>query len=324
MKTLHELWFDQKKYNEHVKEMRAVNTGERMTQDQWTQAYLLGLISEVDEVLQEIKWKVHADTTKKDEATLTNLAIEFADITKYIMCLWQAWGFSAEDMLYWVEEKSNLMDFRLKTEGVDPLQKNVVVCDLDGTIADWRDGFFRWLAGTKGILFPEDKRASLLVDVDMRIPYTRYNAWKEEFERSGGYRELPPYKDGVALLSYLQSTWDAKLIFVTARPIRIARVLLDTLHWIRATGLEPYSIRMVETGRVQYAMELKQKGNRVLVLDDDPVLVARASNNHLPVLVRAEPYNTSVQTLVNVFRTPDFMSDRVLRGVRFIFGGGPK
>jgi len=280
--SLRHLWLKQDAYNSLIKDIQ-------LERDpiEWTKTYLLGMVSEVDEILRNIQWKLH----KKDnpKLSLTNIGFEFADLTKYIFSLWQVWGFSPEQMLAFIDLKSKMLHLMLAQESVI-LSKNIVISDIDGVLADWRLEIKRWFENSSSKkLF--DTSNSLLIDVDLALSYPEYNAMKEEFESIGGYATLPAYIDGIKTIKKLKLS-NYSFVASTARPYKqYERIWLDTYFWLEENEIFPHILQMSSFERVLFANELRRLGHHVILLEDNPEIALRAANTGIRVYVKRQKYN---------------------------------
>ena len=275
---------------------------------EWQLTYVQGLQQEIAELLEHIDWNPRwKDDSRNDQ---TSIALELADITKYLLCLWQAFGFQYDEMLRWIEQKSDIVEFRATQRfRYPPENQNVLFVDLDGTIADWRRGFLEWMmTEPTGFLncHSKDSLKSLSMDMDFDWTYSDYKRLKDDFEWQGGYANLPPFQDAIELLQTWQNSFVQPYVVVcTARPVDIARVYYDTFSWLDTYQLTAHEIHMVGDERVQLAMEMKDRGNTVIMLEDNPHLAMRAAVNNLHVVMRAFPYN-KLAIHYNIHRTSDF------------------
>lgn len=280
--ALWDVWQQQKEYNLKVKMIRPVGI-------EWSETYLLGLIGEIDEVLRALQWKRHRKYT--NPVNKRDVGIELADVLKYLISLAQEQGFSPEDLLDLAYQKGQLLEKRFAQEWAPPAGRNVIVTDLDGTGADFQAGFGNWLAKNG---YQERVWKSLNMDLDGQIPYQEYMRLKTQFESEGGYAELPAYPDWLQLIRDEQSRGTFVLV-ATARPAeQIHRVGLDTMDWLRNLKLEPDAILFGRDERILELIRMQQKNNKVLLLEDEPVLTIRAAVNGIPVMVRAQTYNEAV------------------------------
>lgn len=287
--SLPEVWDAQLFYNKRLKASR-----DAMDSEEWAKIYLLGLTAEISEVLREINWKVHRSEMGED-IELTSLALELADLQKYVLCLFQNFGFSLNEMLDWVQYKSEVMEYRQQQEFGPPIiDSNVLVLDLDGVVADWRKGFLEWVHLRAGSGMSDPER-SLSLDIDMGWSYAAYSRWKKDFERDGGFASLPPFEDTVKLVrEWRAGTSDARLVVTTARTTTIPRVWYDTYSWLKAQGILPDRLYFTADGRIAITLDLAAVNKDVVLVDDNPDIHLRTSHNQLRVLVPTRGYNWAI------------------------------
>ena len=285
---LEKLWEQQKQYNLKIRQFDNPDNLEY-----WTKQYLLGVVSEVDEVLQEINWKIHRRGHSTDRV---NLARELADVTKYVWCLWELHGFSSDDMLDYVQSKSNELEHMYKQDFVPsiPPGSNVIISDIDGTIGDWRAAFIAWYCDLKKIPLLLDKSSSLAIEVDLGIDYLEYRDLKEKFESEGGYNYMTPYPDVAEYLNR-QVAAGTKIVYFTSRPAkRYGRIWMDTKNWLGENHFPEGQLYIGSEERVGFARTLQAQGCNVTMLEDDPTLALRAAASKIRVYLRDQPYNMGI------------------------------
>jgi len=300
--TMDQLWDRQAAYNSQVKAIKP-------NQD-WLSIYVLGLLSECDELLNETQWKQHRKPTLSSRPVeLVNVALELADITKYVISLWQQFGFSVNDMLHYTTTKSAIVEQRLKQEfeNLQPGQP-VLVVDLDGTVANFVAGIFKHFSH-QGLneIKSWDKVSSLALDIELALSYVEYQTQRHIFEASGGYGVLPSFEDGVALMQRARLQ-GAYIVVVTARPKSFKRIWYDTWLWLEHWNIVPDQLLILDDyDRINWIQDYLNLGHPVVLLEDNPSIVARIKGL-CPVVVRAHGYNTNTEGLPNVIRTDNFGS----------------
>lgn len=289
---LSKIWEQQKKYNQRIFEAEGTTDPEY-----WSKQYLLGLTWQVGEILRGIRWKRNRNENGKKVVKL-NILDEIADVLKFTISLAQAWGFAPDEVLNAVWEKGVLLDFKRAMEfRPAPVGRNIIVTDVDGTLADYRKSFLKWLQ-EKGIE-PAKEATSLLLDSALELEYPEYYKLKEEFEESGGYRTLTPYWDSVDALEAAHC-FNWYIVATTARPNNVyKRIFQDTLYWFGTNNIPLDELHMVGDGRILLAHELA-KNNHVVMLEDDPSLALRAAKSGLKVYLRRQIYNESMTAHENI------------------------
>lgn len=312
---LQRLWNSQQDYNNQIKLAR----GGDITY--WNKQYLLGLVSEVDEVLREIDWKDHRNLAVLSDER--NLALELADLTKFIISLWQHNGYSLSELLYYTNLKTDALAAQYRMDFVPiPEGAPIILTDIDGTLGNFRGYFRTWLRDNFGIEYDPDNSESLLFDVDHGIAYPVYHNYKEQFEAEGGYRNLPPYTDAIFMVNELQDTYQQELAVIayTARPAgRYKYIWIDTYQWLLEQGIEPTQLHIGGEERVLLAAKYQKLGHNIVMLDDDPAIIRRASAAGIPVVGKLFAYNADCKELPFVVLTLDFQAEKVLEYIKAIF-----
>ncbi len=287
MMTFKEVFDQQKEYNENIRSL------EDWDKDKWTEKYLLGLVSEIGDVLDSVRWKRHRQNS--GYVHRANLGYDFADLMKYVLSLWELWGFNHESVLNFVSDKSAVLDELYVQEfAAIPNDRLIVITDLDGTLCDWRRTFIDWALAMKSVKMEKiDASTSLQLDSDLAMQYTDYFKLKEDFESGGNYSVIMIYPDVTEFLRWLKQEFDAYIIAHTARPWqRYYRIWGDTWEWICSNRLPIDQLRIGSDSRVLLANELG--GTNVLMLEDDPGLMLRAAHSGIRVVAREHPYNNGV------------------------------
>lgn len=276
--ALRQIWTEQQEFNRMVKSFQT-------EVDDWVGTYLLGMLGSSKEVLQAIGWKKHERHQPK--INRENLASELADVTKYLLCVWQEFGFTEMEMLEALQSRSEVVRTLFMRQIFAPDCERIIVTDLDGTAADFRAGFAQWMK-------MEDHVRTLAVDVDLGIPYDRYAMLKDEFESTGGYAHLPVYSDWQWLVQE-EKRKGAAIFVATARPTdHFRRIASDTKQWLDEQKIQPDTLLFGRDERIVSLLEMATH-NEVLLLEDDPGLAMRAANAGIFVWLRAQPYNTGVK-----------------------------
>lgn len=284
-RELEKAWVEQRFYNGRIMFEQSDVEGE----SGWAQIYLLGLVSEIDEILREINWKRHR--REERNVSLSNLALELADLTKYVLSLWLLWGFEPSDMLKAIAEKNEILEFQWEQDRDGPMPfPHVILFDIDGTVADYRLGLSEYLATEAGA---EDARTIFYqMDLAVGLDYEVYHHHKDRFEEEGGYLTLPGYPDAVKALKKLGKR--ANLCAVTARPESLARCWSDTYYWLKKNVRIPERLWLAQGERLKLAKRLREQGYRVAVWEDAPIEALRYAEHGFRVWMRNADYNQDV------------------------------
>ena len=122
---LSEEWEKQAEYN------FTVQSRQSRTEAEWMQVFILGITSELGELLEEMAWKLHRP--RGSSIFGPNVMFELADITKYVISMWQVAGADANTMLDFLGQKNEILRHRWQQEFTDPVEnKTILLLDLDG------------------------------------------------------------------------------------------------------------------------------------------------------------------------------------------------
>lgn len=313
MIDLKDLWVRQKAFNDRLKIYKPAS------KEYWAKQYLLGIASEIGEVLREIVWKDHRKQTHVMDRH--NLGSELADLFKYTLCLFQLYDFSLEEMLQVISDKTDEVEQRRKNEFSLPADNGqlIVISDMDGTLCDWRKSFVQFLTShiQDPYFAPVDEYRSLSIETELGISYDLYLAAKNKFEMEGGYLSLLPFVTSLKTLQdlFLQG---AAIYVYTARPqSKFSRIWMDSLKWLDAYGLGDVirELRIGADERISFACEMAEKGHPVVMLEDDPSLALRAANAGIIVFLKAYPYN-NIATGHNILRVDEYNSGQILKEIQ--------
>lgn len=264
-------------------------------------------------MLDQIVWKDHRKQTQS--INLPNLGGELADLFKYVLCLFQLYGFSPEEALQIVMDKTEELDKRHQQEFSPVLtSKRVIITDMDGTLGDWRTGFLAWWNNHHPeYVINMDPQESLNLETDVMLPYPLYRSGKEEFEMTGGYLSLPPYPESLRALQDLSAAGVAIYAY-TARPQSThTHIWMDSLRWLDLHGLGEVvrELRIGGEQRIDFACSLLESGCQVAMLEDDPTIAIRAAMAGIPVWLKDYPYNRHIEGH-NIHRVGEFNAWAIL------------
>lgn len=279
------VWNQQHDYNERIKKLQS------RTDSEWMINYILGTMTEMGELLQEVKWKDHRISSSNTFGP--NIKDQLADITKYVFSMWQVLGCSEDEMLEEMFMKGDVLEQLAEQEmAPDHIFKKIIMLDLDGVVADFRAGFEQWLKNSAwDYLIPIDPTKNTLhLDINYGWDFNTYTEAKLEFERQGGYNSLPAIEETVDAINTLFLR-DYYIIVHTARPYTaLRRVWVDTFKWLRENHVSFNELHFGYDSRVTYAKKLANS-NLVIAMEDDPVLIQRYSGSGISTLVFPQLYN---------------------------------
>ena len=276
------------------------------SKEQGTKELALHIVSELDEVLNEISWKVHRK--QKKVYIMSNLLEEIIDLQKFVWSIATLWGFSADQMYDEFKRKSDVVEQLWNQEMLlDNLENNerIVGVDIDGVLADYSTGFFNFLGKEKGLVFsgvsvPRDLLSKGYASL------TEYEEWKHDF-RSGGYkRDLPVINGAAEFVSWLKKEGYG-VVLLTSRPYkRYKRIFADTIGWLKEHGIIYDAIIFDEEKNMRLYREY---GNKVkFFVEDEAEKAGSIAKVGIRVYLVDKPYNrVSYDGVIRVSSLRDIM-----------------
>ena len=277
---IEDLWLRQVKQQGNWYEVAALTEDERA---ELTKELLLGLHEEVGELARRVdqsRYHILRHSEKQDPGAI---AYDGVDVFKYLVSILSLHGVTPEQFASEFFRKTDVVDDRWRGENLALENEQVLLCDLDGCVADWVDAF-KTFALARGV----------------EIPPNGYNnpelePLKDEFDRSGGYLDIKPIEGAVEALNELRKRM--KIVVVTARPHqRFRRVHADTLSWCNKVGIKydhilflrdkaeavrrvaPAKIVAMIEDRAKHAIEVALTGVKVLKMPCETIESASHSN----------------------------------------------
>ena len=285
-----DIFIAQRKQNQIIREINPLGENGK---SEWTKQLLLGMVSEIGEVMDRIDWKVHSPRNQR--ISVHNLKIEIVDLFKYVLSLAELWEMTPHELLSMTRDKTSEIALKMSEQMWRPKQlRPILVTDIDGTIADWKSSFMEFVR-EKGVSFQiDDSKPSMSIETEMGLQYVHYEDLKWEFETGGGYARLHPIPRAVNFIIEMQNS-GADIVVFTARPSsNHKRIWWDSWTWLEQQGIFPSLLRIGSEDRISYAQDLREQGFDVKMVDDNPELTLRAVNSNIPVILRDTPYNQAI------------------------------
>lgn len=237
MESLKKMWKLQKDFNKKVLEKKgAVN------QQELTKEYILHLLSECDEILREINWKLHKKHNKViDKNKLTE---ELIDAFKYWLSITILWDVSPEEFVKEFERKSQVVEQKFKQEmQLDLINDNKVIgIDIDGVLAKYPESFIKFIEDQEQINlnFFKFKRYDIYGQLSKFIDggEKRMKELKHLYRLTGQKRFIEVVEGSVEGLKQLKMM-GYSIVLLTARPYKqYRRIFSDTLEWLKENKFE--------------------------------------------------------------------------------------
>ena len=264
---LDKVWKDQAEFNRNF--FPKAHSFEE--QSRQTKEFSLCLMSEASELLKAINWKVHRKHDLK--ANPEHIKNEMTDILKYWISLCIVWNISPEEAIadYW--RKSMVCRQRYSEEFVHELDGQIVLCDIDGILADYFNGFLQWVISHRPSLAKEAQPligTSVWLDSkSLGIDEQVWQELKHEFRTSRGKVGLPVYPGSKDFLESCKAK-GYKVVLLTSRPIdKYPNIYTDTLEWLNNHSLTFDAIWWA-VDKKETVLSKSIRKQIVFAIDDDP------------------------------------------------------
>lgn len=302
-----ERWLRQLRFNQRFfidklgKDMSELTLEEKQI---WTQKYLLHIVKEITEVLDEINFKMHRKEEKP--VILSNILEELIDNLKFILGLFQLWGFTYEEVMQGFDDKSTVVEQRYQQEhelNLIDSAKPIACIDLDGIIFDYPKCFIDW-AYNAGYI---DMRYNSTHEMKHAIGLIKWEEIKDSYRQSGIKSKLPVKHGVINFLEKLRKN-GYQIIGLTARPYKqYSRIYHDTLKNLKLFNIKLDAIFWDDNKCLKI---LKSFPNISFFLDDDLKQVNSVAELGYKVFWFPDKneYNKEVVTHNNVIRIDDFNS----------------
>lgn len=250
-----------------------------------TKEFVLHLHSECASLLDAVgSWKPHRHQPTRENRA--HVLIELSDIHKYVLSLYQIWGFTPEEAVQGFCEKSMVVRQRHSEEFIKTIDRPAVLVDLDGVLADYVRGF------TESMLRPRLPREAFLtlsscgwIDKQSLRPWLseeEYDHLRHMFRVNGGFGRLPMLPGARSLMDWLHEQ-GYYIIILTSRPIHTyPNIYTDTLIWLDAHELHHDFIWWAQD-KGSLVEDRNIRRHVVFAIDDDEKFVYQLSNLGIPV-----------------------------------------
>ena len=238
---------------------------DKVLQIKWNKEYILALIKECTEILDELDWKMH--TTKTSEEVHDNILEECIDVQKYLLGLMILNGFDREQIEQKFFDKSAVVEAKFQQEAsikkIKESKQPIVFCDIDGVLADWPGEMIR---------FASKIERQNLCDVrymQKQLGRKRMNEIQKQYRLSGikARMRLKEFNCGKVLKRLKEEGF--AIILITARPYKkIFRIYSDTLIWLKDSDI-PFDAIIWENEKEKYIINNFDTEQVTCIIDDN-------------------------------------------------------
>jgi len=248
----------------------------------WNKEYILSIIKEVTELLDEISWKMHVD--KDDEDVKDNFLEEAIDAMKYLLGMLYINGFTADDIYDKFIEKSAVVEAKydqekmIKKINTDKGHKLAFI-DIDGVVGKFPESFLDFVYKNHNMMFDthDELKKNLLESAYLKI--------KREYRLSGAKASIDMVEGAKEYLDWL-NFHGYYVILITARPYKkYFRIYPDTLKWLKFNDIN-YDAIIWEQEKEKYIATKFTEFTNKFFIDDDIDNVKKMSTQGFDVYLK--------------------------------------
>lgn len=255
----------------------------------WNKEYILAIIKEASELLDELNWKMHVN--KEEDDIKDNFLEEAIDVMKYLLGILIINGFSLNEVYTKFIDKSNVVEAKLNQDVIinnvkNKKDKKIAFIDIDGVIATWPKDFIDFVNSKI------KSKYNNLQDLEIEVPKKTIYELKKMYRLSGIKRNLGMVEGSKELLKTLKSQ-GFFIILITARPYKqIFRIYSDTLAWLKNNELQ-YDAIIWEEEKEKYIIKNFSDNEIKFVLDDNISNCNILAENGFIVFHKLNPFSYS-------------------------------
>lgn len=246
------------------------------------------LAEETAELTKSVgRYKAHLLTERAPDPV--NVALGVAGVFKMAVSIAQLYGLDAEAIMDAIRSETEVVRQRHRTSQSN-LKENthVLGVDLDDVTLDLEE----WRIGLREIQ-GRDLTAAAKIAAE--------EAWKDNFHKSGRFRELEPIPGAPAALREIHS-YGIKLAFITARPQwQYKRIYGDTLYSLNKHSI-PHDLLLFNKDKVEAIYQHIVPAWPMAVVEDLERNARALSKAGITVYLFDRPHNRHIEPLPNVTR----------------------
>jgi len=281
----------------------------------WNKDYILMLIKEATEMLDEIDFKNHV--SKDTDDIEDNFLEEGIDVLKYLLGIFVINGFTADDIISKFQDKSKVVEAKFRQEKsineIKAKKDPIAFIDIDGILATWPNNYIDFVNAKLNRHYktlPE-----LKAGVDKKLQYEL----KNEYRLNGSKKDLGVIEGAKGFLDRLKKD-NFNIVLLTARPYKkYFRIYSDTLEWLNKHGLK-YDCIIFDEEKEKYIINKFYKKNVKFIVEDQIDNAKKLSENGFKVYLRfnAKLYKDKT-TIDDIKDTLKSTNITVIKSLREIF-----
>ena len=292
----------QKKYNDEI-------VGVNLTQkdiERITQENVLCAHAELSALVNATHYKNH-HTHSEPVANKSTVLYESVDVIRYMLAILNTWDISSNEFETAFRKKDVYLqkhkEFQSKTwDGIQP----VVIVDIDDVLANFREGFSKWLNKEYGVEPDVNSKEYYFITALSKIHMNSETVFKRYLD-DGGFADLTIDTDNLELLHQLknQGYW---IHLLTARPEEELQCLYDTYYWITLQNI-PCDAISFSPEKFRWCAKSKyyDAGKIMFAIDDAPKHAEDYAKHGIKCLVPSKSYNDHLKHK-NIFHFDNYYS----------------
>jgi hypothetical protein len=244
-----------------------------------TKEYILYLMSECNDLLQQLDWKSHWKTAKP--IINSNVGIEIIDIQKYVWGLAKIWGIDGDEFNDIYDRKSLEVESKWRQEiSLLDLSHDDRVCviDIDGVLTPYPECFVDWVRKH--------------YDKTFSIEYSdlaKYEHFKHFYRDSGAKRTLPFIESSKKALELLNED-GYTIVLLTNRPYSVYK----RIYRLKTSGMTYDYIFWAEDKKI---LSIKDKCKGIKFVVDDSEITCKEFRD---AGIKAYQYNKDIESLMEI------------------------
>lgn len=153
------------------------------------------------------------------------------------------------------------------------IDKDTVVLDIDGVLADYRLGLLYWIRQSVPELAQAANahinRTDTWINAEtLGVPFRKWLEVLEMFRMSGGKQSLPLIPGALELVTLLEAQ-RVHVVLLTSRPIDIySNIYRDTIEWLRNNGMHHYLL-LWSKAKAEIVFRMKLIDRLLYAVDDE-------------------------------------------------------
>ena len=302
-------------------QIRGQESAERLME--WSRTYILAAHAELSEMLETVpQWKPHRRNPVEEPFNRYAFLEEGVDVFNYLLSAMLMADISPDEFYQVWRGKLDVLEQRFYQEVTSPLMEGepAVMLDIDGVIADYRDGFLRFCEpklehDLQGRVDPSNHYE---LEREMGIKPEAYRTLKEAFIEEGMLRVLPRFGSARSLFDVAAKA--GRVLVVSSREGDTDRkIYRDTLFWLKNNFPEHEFVLHFTRNKSDW---VRRTGVQLLAaVEDEPKTALRLALEfpEARVLVPALGYNESLRDAdaANLHRTNTQEIVTLLEGFSF-------